>query len=78
MNCLTARINSLALNIDKDGIVWICGTANDTINRFDPKTEMFYEYRLPMRVSYTREIEFDDQAMYGPALQALLVIWSEG
>lgn len=49
-----------ALNVDKDGIVWICGTGNDTINRFDPKTESLVEFRLPTRVSYTREIEFDD------------------
>jgi virginiamycin B lyase len=49
-----------ALNIDKEGIVWICGTGNDTINRFDPVTETLVEFRLPTRVSYTREIEFDD------------------
>lgn len=49
-----------ALNVDKDGIVWICGTGNDTINRFDPVTEQLVEIRLPTRVSYTREIEFDD------------------
>ena len=36
-----------ALNVDKDGIVWICGTHNDTINRFDPKTETLVEIRLP-------------------------------
>jgi putative heme-binding domain-containing protein len=48
------------LNVDKDGIVWICGTGNDTINRFDPVTETFVEFRLPTRVSYTREIEFGD------------------
>ena len=50
-----------ALNVDKDGIVWICGTGNDTINRFDPVTETLVEFRLPTRVSYTREIEFDDE-----------------
>lgn len=49
-----------ALNVDKNGIVWICGTGNDTINRFDPKSETLVEFRLPNRVSYTREIEFDD------------------
>lgn len=49
-----------ALNVDKTGIVWICGTGNDTINRFDPNTETLVEFRLPTRVSYTREIEFDD------------------
>jgi len=49
-----------ALNVDQNGIVWICGTGNDTINRFDPATETLVEFRLPTRVSYTREIEFDD------------------
>lgn len=49
-----------ALNVDRDGIVWVCGTGNDTINRFDPVTETLVEFRLPTRVSYTREIEFDD------------------
>ncbi len=49
-----------ALNVDKEGIVWICGTGNDTINRFDPATEKLVQFRLPTRVSYTREIEFDD------------------
>ncbi|MGY8771381.1 MAG: virginiamycin B lyase family protein, partial [Pirellulales bacterium] len=49
-----------ALNVDRDGIVWVCGTGNDTINRFDPKSETLVEIRLPNRVSYTREIEFDD------------------
>ena len=49
-----------ALNVDSKGIVWICGTGNDSINRFDPKTETLVEFRLPTRVSYTREIEFDD------------------
>ena len=49
-----------ALNVDKQGIVWVCGTGNDTINRFDPETETMVEFRLPTRVSYTREIEFDD------------------
>ena len=50
-----------ALNVDKEGIVWICGTGNDTINRFDPTSETLTEIRLPTRVSYTREIEFDDE-----------------
>jgi putative heme-binding domain-containing protein len=50
-----------ALNVDKEGIVWICGTGNDTINRFDPVTETLVEIPLPTRVSYTREIEFDDE-----------------
>lgn len=50
-----------ALNVDSNGIVWVCGTGNDTINRFDPETETLTEFRLPTRVSYTREIEFDDE-----------------
>ena len=49
-----------ALNIDKQGNVWICGTGNDTITMFDPITKDFTEYRMPTRVTYTRELEFDD------------------
>ena len=48
-----------ALNIDPKGDVWICGTGSDTLHRFDPKTEDLVEFRLPSRVTYTREIEFD-------------------
>ncbi len=48
-----------ALNIDPKGYVWICGTGNDTLHRFDPKTEDLVEFRMPSRVTYTREIEFD-------------------
>ncbi len=55
--------NSLpyALNINPvTGEVWICGTGTDSMLRFDPKTETFVEYRMPMMVTYTREIEFDE------------------
>jgi streptogramin lyase len=48
-----------ALNIDSKGYVWICGTGSDSLHRFDPKTEDLIEFRLPSRVTYTREIEFD-------------------
>ena len=50
-----------ALNIDARGIVWICGTGNDTIGRFDPKTERLIEIPMPTRVTFTREIEFDEK-----------------
>ena len=50
-----------ALNIDPKGNVWICGTGSDTLHRFDPKTEELTEFRMPSRVTYTREIEFDDE-----------------
>ena len=49
-----------------NGIVWICGTHNDTINRFDPETETLVEIRLPARVSYTRK-QFDDEETFGRA-----------
>lgn len=48
-----------ALNIDPKGMVWICGTGNDTLHRLNPKTEELVEIRMPSRVTYTREIEFD-------------------
>ena len=50
-----------ALNIDPKGYVWICGTNSDSLHRFDPKTEERVEFRLPSRVTYTREIEFDEE-----------------
>ncbi len=55
--------NSLpyALNVHPDtGDIWICGTGTDSMLRFDPKTETFTEYLMPTRVTYTREIEFDE------------------
>ncbi len=49
-----------ALNIDPKGNVWITGTGNDTVTKYDPKTEKMTEYRMPTRVTYTREFEFDE------------------
>ncbi len=49
-----------ALNIDPKGYVWICGTNSDSLIRFDPKTETMAHFRMPSRVTYTREIEFDE------------------
>ncbi len=51
-----------ALNIHpKTGDIWICGTGSDSMLKFNPKTQEFTEYRMPTRVTYTREIEFDDE-----------------
>ncbi|MCZ6682574.1 MAG: hypothetical protein O7B26_05265, partial [Planctomycetota bacterium] len=50
-----------ALNISPKGNIWICGTGNDTLLRFNPKTEKLVTFRMPSRVTYTREIEFDDE-----------------
>lgn len=50
-----------ALNVEPEtGHVWVCGTGTDSMVRFDPETETFTEYPLPTRVTYTREIEFDE------------------
>jgi streptogramin lyase len=50
-----------ALNVNRaDDTVWICGTNSDTLIRFDPKAEEFTVYPLPTRVTYTREIDFDE------------------
>ena len=49
-----------ALNVGPKGNIWICGTASDSIYRFDPKTKDLTEYRMPTRVTFTREIEFDE------------------
>ncbi len=51
-----------ALHVNRrDDTVWICGTNSDTLIRFDPKAEEFTVYPLPTRVTYTREIDFDEQ-----------------
>jgi streptogramin lyase len=41
--------------------VWICGTNSDSLIRFEPEQEAFTVYPLPTRVTYTREIDFDDE-----------------
>lgn len=49
-----------ALNIHPDtGEVWICGTGSDQLYRMNPKNGDVVTYRLPTRVTYTREIEFN-------------------
>ncbi|MEA2624859.1 MAG: hypothetical protein QOD06_904 [Candidatus Binatota bacterium] len=51
-----------ALNVDRrTDTVWICGTNSDTLIRFEPESEKFTIYPMPSRVTYTREIDFDDQ-----------------
>ena len=51
-----------ALNVDRrTDTVWICGTASDTLIRFEPAGERFTVYPMPTRVTYTREISFDDR-----------------
>ncbi len=50
-----------AVNVDrKTDTVWICGTNSDTLIRFEPEAERFTVYPLPTRVTYTREIDFDE------------------
>ena len=50
-----------ALNVDLNtDTVWICGTNSDTLLSFDPTTEKFTIYPLPTQVTYTREIDFDE------------------
>jgi len=50
-----------ALNVDRNtDTVWICGTNSDSLISFDPASEAFTVYPLPTRVTYTREIDFDD------------------
>jgi virginiamycin B lyase len=51
-----------ALNVDRrTDTVWICGTNSDTLIGFEPASETFTVYPLPTRVTYTREIDFDDE-----------------
>ena len=41
--------------------VWITGTQSDSLIRFNPATEQWTRYPMPMRVTYTRELDMDDQ-----------------
>lgn len=51
-----------ALNINpKDGHVWICGTGSDSMFEYIPETDELIEHRMPSRVTYTREVEFDEE-----------------
>ena len=48
-----------ALNIHpQTGEIWVCGTGNDTMLRYNPETDKMTEFRMPSRVTYTREVEF--------------------
>jgi streptogramin lyase len=50
-----------ALAVDKQSdTVWICGTNSDSIIRFEPDTERFTIFPIPTRVTFTREIEVDE------------------
>jgi len=50
-----------ALTVDKrTDDVWICGTNSDTIIRFEPAREKFTVFPLPTRVTFTREIDVDE------------------
>ncbi len=50
-----------ALSVNqKTGDVWICGTMNDTMIKLDPETKEMTEFRMPSRVTYTREVEFGE------------------
>jgi streptogramin lyase len=50
-----------ALAVDKQSdTVWICGTNSDSIIRFKPDTERFTIFPIPTRVTFTREIEVDE------------------
>jgi streptogramin lyase len=51
-----------ALHVNREtDEVWVCGTNSDTLMRFRPETEQWTVYPLPTRVTYTREIDFDDE-----------------
>jgi streptogramin lyase len=51
-----------ALNVDRrTDTVWVCGTQSDSLIRFTPGDERFTIYPLPTRVTYTRDVDFDEQ-----------------
>jgi len=51
-----------ALNVDRrTDTIWVCGTNSDSLIRFEPQKEKFTIFPLPTRVTFTREIDFDDE-----------------
>ena len=52
---------TLDLEADRDGNIWIGVMYQANIARFDPKTERLIEIPMPTRVTFTREIEFDEE-----------------
>ena len=48
--------------VDKNHIVWVNMMNNDSVGRFDPKTEKWTEYMLPTRGAETRHIAVLDQS----------------
>jgi streptogramin lyase len=51
-----------ALNVDhRTNSVWVCGTNSDSLIRFEPWKEKFTIFPLPTRVTFTREIDFDEE-----------------
>ena len=51
-----------AVFIDPDtDHVWITGTQSDSLIRFEPENENWFIYPLPTLVTYTRELDMDDQ-----------------
>ncbi|CAM3800757.1 carboxypeptidase regulatory-like domain-containing protein [Parendozoicomonas haliclonae] len=45
----------------KDDSVWVAGSNSDTIMRLDPETGASLVYRLPTRLSFVRELYFDEK-----------------
>jgi streptogramin lyase len=51
-----------AVFVDKrSDVVWITGTQSDSMIRFNPATETWTHYPFPTRVTYTRDIDIDDE-----------------
>jgi streptogramin lyase len=54
-----------AVYVDKENDhVWITGTQSDTMIRFIPDTEEWTIFPLPTRVTYTREIDMDNDGNF--------------
>ena len=55
-----------SLNVDrKRGVVWVTGTASDTLNALDIATGQWSVFPLPHRLFFTRDIEVaDDGSVY--------------
>ncbi len=51
-----------AVGVDpRSGAVWVCGANSDSLIRYQPDPRRFTVYPLPTRVTYTRELVFDER-----------------
>jgi virginiamycin B lyase len=62
----------------KDDSVWLTGSNSDTLMRLDPETREVKVFRLPSRVTWTRELYFDEAGNLWTSYSNMPVHFIEG